>query len=103
MAAANNTSNSLNASARTIINGFEPITAIDIECMSHIAYEQVNAMGAIFRTISRLTQDAEVIALCKHGALQADLQGNDIDCIRERVVKAGMVGCLREESEVHHA
>jgi len=46
-------------------------------------------MGSLFRTIARLTDDVDVKALCVHGALQADLQGNEIDALRERGMKAG--------------
>lgn len=74
----------------TIINGFEPVSIGDIECTAHITFEQAEAMGALFRTIARLTADNEVKALCSHGALQADMQANDIDVIRERAVKAGL-------------
>jgi hypothetical protein len=76
---------------RAIINGFEPVTVLDIECMANITWEQADAMGALFRTIARLTDDKEVKALCNHGALQADLQANDIDVIRERSMKAGLL------------
>lgn len=75
---------------RTIINGFEPVARMDIECLAHITMEQAEAMGALFRTIARLTSDKEVVKLCRHGALQADLQHNDIDVVRERAMKAGL-------------
>ncbi|WP_025917813.1 hypothetical protein [Herminiimonas sp. CN] len=76
---------------RTIINGFESVTVLDIECVANITVEQAEAMGALFRTIARLTDDNEVKALCDHGALQAELQAGDIDVIRERAMKAGLV------------
>lgn len=79
-----------NSTERVLINGFEPVSVSDIECTSDITYEQAEAMGAIFRSIARLTDDSEVKKLCEHGALQADLQANDIDVIRERAVKAGL-------------
>lgn len=74
---------------RVFIDGFEPVTVTDIEANACITGEQADAMGALFRTIARLTEDREIRELCAHGALQADLQGNDIDVIRERTVKAG--------------
>jgi hypothetical protein len=83
---------------RTIINGFEPVTVDDVECMAHITFEQAEAMDALFRSIARLTADSEIKGLCAHGALQADLQGNDIDVIRERAMKAGFaVSALSNE------
>lgn len=75
---------------RVLIDGFVPVSVDDIEDTANITYEQAEAMGAIFRSISRLTDDREIKALCEHGALQADLQANDIDVIRERAVKAGL-------------
>ncbi|WP_321955376.1 hypothetical protein [Burkholderia cenocepacia] len=74
---------------RVLIDGFVPVSVDDIEDTANITYEQAEAMSAIFRSISRLTDDREIKALCEHGALQADLQANDIDGIRERAAKAG--------------
>ena len=48
-------------------------------------------MSAMFRAISRLTEDKTIIDLCEHGELQAKLQGNDIDCLREGAGKAGVI------------
>jgi hypothetical protein len=76
---------------RLVINGFEPVTRLDIESLSHIAMEQAETMGALFRAIARLVDDEEVAKLCRHGALQSDLQHNDIDVIRERTMKAGLI------------
>lgn len=81
-----------NDSTRTIINGHEPVSISDVECIASITIEQSEAMGAFFRTIARLSDDKEIKALCEHGALQAALQWNDIDVLRERVEKAGFVG-----------
>lgn len=80
-----------NSTQTSVVHGFEPVTCLDIECLSHITMEQSEAMGTLFRTIARLTDDEEVMKLCKHGALQADLQHNDIDVIRERAMKAGLI------------
>jgi hypothetical protein len=74
----------------TIVNGFETVAVTDIENTAAITYEQAEAMGALFRSIARLTDDREIRALCGHGALQADMQANDIDCLRERAMKAGL-------------
>jgi hypothetical protein len=78
-----------NSTQGRIINGFYPATVTDIECFAAVVLEQAKAMSALFRTIARLTDDKEVNELCSHGALQADLQVNDIDCMREQVMKAG--------------
>ncbi|AOL05364.1 MULTISPECIES: hypothetical protein [Burkholderia] len=86
-----------NSTERVLIDGFVPVSVDDIEYTANITYEQAEAMSAIFRSISRLTDDREIRALCEHGALQADLQANDIDGIRERAVKAGF-----DVSGVHH-
>jgi hypothetical protein len=87
-----------NANSTSIIrNGFEAVTWQDVESIAVIACEQADAMGGTFRAIQRLTVDETIKKLCEHGALQADLQGNDIDCLRERAVKAGVVGDLKDE------
>jgi hypothetical protein len=83
---------------RTLINGFEPVTRMDIECLANISMEQAEAMGALFRTIARLVSDEEVVKLCRHGALQADLQHNDIDVVREQAMKAGLVASVPVEA-----
>ncbi|ALV55220.1 hypothetical protein A8F72_02975 [Burkholderia cenocepacia] len=80
----------VDSTERVIVDGFEPVSVDDIEGTASITYEQAEAMSAIFRSISRLTDDREIKALCEHGALQADLQANDIDVIRERAVNAGL-------------
>jgi hypothetical protein len=76
---------------RVVINGCEPVTASEIEATTCIAGEQADAMGAMFRTIARLTEDREIRQLCAHGALQADMQSNDLDVIHERATKAGVL------------
>jgi len=81
---------------RTIINGHEPVTVRDIECVACITLEQAEAMGALFRTIARLTDDRDLKTLCRHGALHADLQADDIDVLRERTLKAGLVAATSE-------
>ena len=78
-----------NSTQDRIINGFYPASITDIECFAAITFEQAETMGALYRTIARLTDDKEVKALCSHGALQADSQANEIDCLREQVMKAG--------------
>ena len=82
---------------RPIINGFEPVDIGDIECSMNIAFEGAEAMGAIFKTIARLTDDKEIKALCSHAALIAELQSNDLDALRERAMKAGLVAEARHE------
>jgi hypothetical protein len=76
---------------RVLVNEFEPVTASEIEANACITGEQADAMGAMFRTIARLTEDREIRQLCAHGSLQADMQSNDLDVIRERAMKAGLV------------
>mgnify|MGYP000240447617 CR=1 FL=1 len=88
---------SQNTTEDTFRNRFKAVTQFDIECNAHITFEQAKAMGAIFRAIERLTQDNTIKELCRHGALQADLQANDIDVLRECAVKAGVVGKLIDE------
>lgn len=77
---------------KLLINGFEPVTAEDIDDAVTIAYPQAEAIGAIFRSIGRLSEDRDVKILCQCGALQADTIAGDIDFLRERAVKAGLVG-----------
>jgi len=78
-------------STRTIINGFEPVDVLALECVANITCEQAEAMGSMFRAIARLTDDEVIKGLCEHGRLQADLQANDIDVIRERAINAGFI------------
>ena len=75
---------------RILIDGFEPISVGEIESTADVAYDQAETMSTIFRCISRLTDDREIKKLCEQGALQAELQANDIDVIRERAIKAGL-------------
>jgi hypothetical protein len=81
-----------------LINGYYPLTLMDLECSAGITAEQAKAMGALFRCIARLVNDSVVKDLCEHGALQADLQANDIDVTRERAEAAGF-----SASGVRHA
>lgn len=71
-------------------NGFKPVSALDIECLSNISGEQANAIKTIFRTIGRLTDDAEIKGLCEHGSLQAEMLFGDLDVIREQAECAGL-------------
>lgn len=80
----------LDSTEHIFVDGFRPVSINDIDGSASIAYEQAEAISAIFRSIARLTTDREIKALCMHGALQADLQANDIDVIRERAIKAGL-------------
>lgn len=84
-----NTANNANAAST---KGFSPVTVIDLECVAHVTFEQAEAMAAMFRAIARLSSDKDIQTLCAHGALQAELQGNDIDCLRERALDAGLAG-----------
>lgn len=82
-----------NTTKKITRNGFAAVTRMDIQNTSGVTLEQIEVIGALFRAIERLTTDQ----LCKHGALQADFQANDIDCLRECAVKAGVVGELVDE------
>lgn len=86
-----------NVAEGTIINGYEPVTVLDVECVSNIVEGYSEAMVALFRTIARLTDDREIVALCGHGALQGELAANDVDFLRERVLAAGF-----DAKGVHH-
>ena len=90
MANANSSSQSTNEC--TTCNGFYLVTRSDIEIFMNITYEQSMAMSAMFKTISRLSNDETIKELCTHGALQAELQGDDLDVLRERAMKAGLIG-----------
>lgn len=79
---------------KQINNEFEALTRFDIECNTNITYEQAIAMSAIFKAIERLSRDQIVKDLCNHGALQASLQANDIDDLRERVINVGIISDL---------
>lgn len=73
----------------TIINGHHPATKSDIEDVACIAMEQAQVIELMFKAIARLTSDTEILGLCKHGAAQAFMQSNDLDCMREQVKAAG--------------
>jgi hypothetical protein len=72
-----------------LINGHYPLTLTELECVASITAEQAKAMSALFLCIARLVNDSVVKDICEHGALQADLQRNDIDAMRERAEAAG--------------
>jgi hypothetical protein len=74
-----------------LVNGFEPVTVRDIDNAAHVNREKAEALATMFRTIARLTKDLEVIGLCDHGALQADLLESDISILHERALSAGVV------------
>lgn len=69
-----------------------PVSVVDIENTAGVACEHADAMATMFKTIARLTSDPEIQGLCFHGALLANLQGNDIDGLRERALDVGLVG-----------
>jgi hypothetical protein len=75
-----------------IVNGFEQVTAFDVECVTAGACDQADALAAMFRSIARLSEDKDIRALCQHGAGVAGILSNETDALRERVVKAGLVG-----------
>jgi hypothetical protein len=75
-----------------IVNGFEQVTALDVECVATCACDQADAIATMFRSIARLTKDKDVQGLCQHGAGLAGILSNETDALRERVVKAGLVG-----------
>jgi len=83
--ATNNSTATSEELTEQLINGIDPLTAFGIECTTNIIYEQARAMSAMFRTIQRLSTDKDIIDLCEHGTLQAELQANDIDGMNEVV------------------
>ena len=89
--------NEQNTTKKIIRNGFAAVTRADIQNAAGVALEQIEVIEALFRAIEQLTTDKTIKQLCKHGALQADYQSNDIDCLRECAVKAGVVGELVDD------
>lgn len=75
----------------TNVNGFKPIAVDDIDHLAEVSCEQSEAIAALFRAIERLTDDQDIKTLCNHGALQATLQGDCIDSLRERAVEGGLI------------
>ncbi len=65
------------------------------------AYSELVHIQALFAAITRLagTQDSQsyVAQLSKLGEEMADRLSNDVDVLRERIVKAGLVGDLVAE------
>lgn len=78
--------------ARTIINGFEVVSADDIDNTLTIAHEQLLAVEALFRAIALISNNRDIETLCNHGARQLADVANETDELRERAVKAGLVG-----------
>jgi hypothetical protein len=77
-----------------LINGFYPVSQTDIEDLAGEGMESVELIETLFATIGRLSNDNEIRELCKHGGFRASILHNDIDVIRERAIKAGLVGYL---------
>lgn len=77
---------------KVLINGFEPISAADIDDAITMAHPQVEAMAAIFRSVARLCMERDVQQLCRHGAALAEDVAGDIDVLRERAMGAGLTG-----------
>jgi len=64
------------------LDGFVPVSILEIECVSNVAGEQASAIRTIFRAIARLTDDSEIKELCGHGSLQAEMLAGDLDAFR---------------------
>lgn len=75
---------------KKLVNGFEVVTVSEIEDIAELAHAQAAVISTLFRSIARLTDDTEIKGLCSHGLLQSEMQANDIDVLRERVVEAGV-------------
>lgn len=78
-----------------INNGFHLVTRMDLECHCYIGMEAAEAMQALFAAIELLAENHDAIeikVLSKHGKSIAGELHNDIAVIRERAVKAGLVG-----------
>lgn len=75
---------------KKLVNGFEVVSVSDIEDIAELAHAQAAVISTLFRSIARLTDDMDIQGLCSHGLLQSEMQANDIDALRERVVKAGV-------------
>jgi hypothetical protein len=78
--------------APILINGHHPVTASDVENALEIAHSQIETMAALFRSIAKTIKDRDLVILCKHGSCQAEEVANDLDELRERAEKAGVVG-----------
>ena len=59
------------------------LDAFSVQCTANITGEQADAMGALFRSIARLSGDKEVQDLCAHGDLLAKMASNDLDALSE--------------------
>jgi hypothetical protein len=84
-----------------INNGFHLVTRMDLECHCYISMEAAEAMQALFAAIELLAENDDAIeikGLAKHGKNLVGELHNDIDVIRERAVKAGLVGYLEGAS-----
>ncbi|MCC7311093.1 MAG: hypothetical protein IT510_07595 [Sulfuritalea sp.] len=82
-------------------NGFECVTRTDGEANMICAYSDLVHIQALFAAITRLAEtphsQSYVAQLSKLGEEIADRLSNDVDVLRERIVKAGLVGDLVAE------
>jgi hypothetical protein len=86
------------------INGFYPVTQLQLEADCYINMEAAEGIRALFGAIELLAENHEAIeikGLAKHGKNIADLLHNDIAVIRERTENAGLVGYLVQEATSH--
>lgn len=87
-----------------IRNGFECVTRTDGEGNMICAYSELVHIQALFAAITRLAgtpqSQSYVAQLSKLGEEMSERLANDVDVLRERIVKAGLVGELVAESTV---
>ena len=77
-------------SAFGTLDGFAPVSILEIECVSNVAGEQASTIRTIFRSIARLTDDSEIKGLCEHGSLQAEMLAGDLDAFRGQAMRAAL-------------
>ncbi len=72
------------------LDGFAPVSILEIECVSNVASEQASIIRTIFRAIARLTENSEIKGLCEHGSLQAEMLAGDLDAFRGQAMRAAL-------------
>ena len=84
--------------AEQVINGFNPVTRMDIINNSDVVMEYIRQMQCLFTSIALIghhsgtsSEMAHIVGLADIGAGIAQFAENDEDVIRERAEKAGVI------------
>jgi len=83
-------------------NGFDVVTRFDVVGDLELAMSALDPIRPMMRAVERLASDDETVAeIAKHVRGIIDIVHNDIDVLRERAQKAGVIGELVTEGTIH--